>query len=102
MKDNFATYQSMKAAGIAPEQVYRQAVADGIDAITRIRLIRNVFSLSPREAKEVIVRADGAQSLDEHQEKIAHMIATKMNGALPRVGSEMSLRGIDKPASAVG
>jgi hypothetical protein len=62
----------MRKSGASPEDVYRSAEQDGVDAITRIRLIRAVYSLSLGQAKEVVVRADGrASSLDEHQAKIA-------------------------------
>jgi hypothetical protein len=72
VSDDFSKYVAMKSAGSTAEQVYSQATRDGLDAITRIRLVRAVFSLSPGQAKEVALRADGvAQSLDEHQGKIA-------------------------------
>ena len=45
----------------------RAARADGLDAITLIRLIRQVFGLSLVEAKEVKVLAEGlAPSLAAH------------------------------------
>jgi hypothetical protein len=72
MSDDFSKYERMKEAGTSPEDVYREANRSGIDTITRIRMIRAVYSLSPREAKEVWVRAEGeADSLDEYQGKIA-------------------------------
>lgn len=72
MKDDFTKYESMRDAGTSPELVYQAAVQDGLDPITRVRLIRAVFCLSPGQAKEVIVRAEGlAASLDQHQENIA-------------------------------
>jgi hypothetical protein len=43
-----------------------------LDTITLIRLIRAVFSLSPGQAKEVKIRAEGlAASLDQYQSRIA-------------------------------
>jgi hypothetical protein len=72
MKDDFSRYETMKAAGSSPEDLYREAVRSGVDPITRIRMIRTVCDLSLREAKEVLVRAEGlAESLDEHQAKLA-------------------------------
>ena len=72
MIDNFTKYDGMRDTGVGPEEVYRVAMQDGIDAITRVRLIRAVYSLSLTQAKEVIVRAEGsASSLDEYQRKIA-------------------------------
>ncbi|HEY7156299.1 MAG TPA: hypothetical protein VH575_20195 [Gemmataceae bacterium] len=72
MADDFSKYEAMRNSGAAPEEVYQAAIRDGIDNITRIRLIRAVYSLSPRQAKEVMVRAEGlAASLDQFQSQIA-------------------------------
>ena len=72
MSDDFIKYVSMKESGSTVDDVYRTAVNDQVDLITRIRLIRSVFLLSHSAAKEVVVRAGGdSQSLDEHQGKIA-------------------------------
>ncbi len=72
MADDFSKYEAMHSSGSTPEEVYLAAVRDGVDSITRIRLIRAVCSLSPRQAKEVIVRAEGrATSLDQYQSEIA-------------------------------
>ena len=76
MNDNFLQYESMRDAGSSPEEVYRAATRDGLDSITRIRLIRAVYSLSLREAKEVWVRAeDVAESLTQHQAKAAEVVS---------------------------
>ena len=89
MKDDFSKYESLRDSGSSPEKVYQQAVKDGIDPITRIRLIRAVFALSPAQAKEVIVQAEGdAASLDQHQENIANAIA-KHSQKPSRTVSEM-------------
>jgi hypothetical protein len=75
LSDNFKKYELMRDSGSTAEQVYQVAVADGIDAITRVRLVRAVFALSPRQAKEVIVRAERqAESLDQYQERIAQAL----------------------------
>jgi hypothetical protein len=75
MTDNFGKYELMRDSGSTAEQVYLAAVEDGFDAITRVRLVRAVFALSPRQAKEVIVRAERqAESLDQYQEKIAQSL----------------------------
>ena len=72
MTDDFTKYEAMRQAGAGPEDVYRAASQDGIDPITRIRLIRAVYSLSPGQAKEVMVRAEGqASSREEYQSKIS-------------------------------
>lgn len=70
--DDFTKYEKMKAAGSSPEDQYREATTDGIDPITRIRMIRTVCALSPRQAKEVVVRAEcQAASLSQYQGEIA-------------------------------
>jgi hypothetical protein len=75
LRDDFSKYQSMRDSGSSPEDVYCEATRDGLDTITRIRLIRSVYSLSPTQAKEVWVRAEGlAESLDEHQGKFADTV----------------------------
>jgi hypothetical protein len=76
MADDFSKYQAMRDAGSSPEDAFREAASDRVDAITRIRMLRAVFSLSPREAKEVSLRAEGiAESLDRHEEMIAEELA---------------------------
>jgi len=78
MNDDFSKYESMKNSGASPEQVYREAVRDGWDSIGRIRLVRAVFSLTPREAKEVFVRAEGqGDSLQQYQGTIADRLSAK-------------------------
>ena len=75
MKDDFSKYEGMRDSGSSAEQVYQEALRDGHDPISRIRLIRAVFSLSPHQAKEVFVRAEGeADSLDEFQGRIADAV----------------------------
>lgn len=72
MADDFTKYEAMRNSGVSAEKVYQASVEDGVDSITRIRLIRAVYSLSPSEAKEVIVRAERlASSLDQFQSEIA-------------------------------
>ena len=51
MNDDFSKYEMMRDAGSSPEDVYREAVKNGVDPITRIRLIRAVYSLSPGRRK---------------------------------------------------
>ena len=70
MNDDFLKYVLMTKLGSSAEQVYLEAARDTFDMITRIRLIRAVFSLSLVDAKEVWVKAEGlADSLEGHQEK---------------------------------
>ena len=78
MTDDFSKYEMMKDAGSSPDELYREAVRSGVEPITRIRLIRTVCALSPRQAKEVVVRAEGkAGSFDQHQSEIAEDLSRK-------------------------
>lgn len=64
----FTEYHKMRNEGLGASDVYAAAVKAGMREIDRIRMIRTVFNLSLREAKEVIVVASGhEQSLSAHQ-----------------------------------
>lgn len=65
--DNLDKYTALRDARATPEAVYRQLEADEADPITRIRIIRQVFGLTLVEAKEIMVRAQGHESLDTYQ-----------------------------------
>jgi hypothetical protein len=84
MKDDFSKYELMKVSGSSAEQVWLEAVRDNLDMITRIRLIRTVFSLSFVDAKEVWVRAEGiADSLEQHQEKFIKPVEEWLSSSTP-------------------
>lgn len=86
MSDEFAKYHRMKELNFTAEKVYAEAMRDGVDIISRIRLIRKVFSLSLGEAKDVQVRAEGiADSRDQLQERIAREIEDDDNNTLFKV-----------------
>ena len=73
--DDFSKYDLLRATDCSAEQVFAEAERDGLDLIARIRMILAVFSLSPGQAKEVMLRADGiANSLDQHQQRIADQL----------------------------
>jgi hypothetical protein len=56
----------------SPHDHFRRLVADTGDRIAAIRAIRERFGLDLRQAKEVMLQADGtAASLAEHEERIA-------------------------------
>ena len=75
MSDDFAKYETKKREGATAEQVFRAAARDGQDIITRIRMIRKVYNLSPMQAKEVLLRAEGVStSLSEHQQRLAEQM----------------------------
>jgi hypothetical protein len=56
--DDFTKYQAMSARGDSPRKIYQTAEADGLDPITRIRLVRKICGLSLAEAKQVSGAAD--------------------------------------------
>ena len=70
----FAKYEAARNAGGTPRDVYLAAMRDGIDAITRIRLIRSVFGLNLAEAKEVAVEAEDGVTLDARQRELASAV----------------------------
>ncbi len=81
MKDDFSKYEKMRDVGASAEDVYREAARSGLDDITRIRLVRAVYSLSLAEAKDVFVRAEGlAESRDEFQGMIADCLEREVVG----------------------
>jgi hypothetical protein len=59
----------------SPHEHFRRIVADTGDRIAAIRAIRERFGLDLRQAKEVMLQAEGtAASLAEHQERIAQTL----------------------------
>jgi hypothetical protein len=56
--DDFSKYERMKDQGILPKEVAASARADGTDEITLVRLLRKVFGLSLRAAKEAMTAED--------------------------------------------
>jgi hypothetical protein len=58
MTDTEAGYHRMRAEGATPQEVFRRAVADGRE--DAIRIIRRVFDLGLREAKEVSLEVVGS------------------------------------------
>lgn len=81
MKDDFLKYEKLRDEGSTPESVYNEATRDGLDSITKVRLIRGVFSLSPREAKEIVLRSQTPPAtLDQFQENISNNIPDLTHG----------------------
>ncbi len=75
MQDDFTKYEAMRNSRATSEHVYQSALQDGLDANTRIRMIRAVYSLSLGQAKEVINRAEGQTTkIDDQQSKIADIL----------------------------
>ena len=67
----FSRYTALRQAGASPVDVWRQATNDGVDAVKRIRLVRELFGLTLIEAKAVSVKATSGRSLDEHYDGLA-------------------------------
>ncbi len=63
----FTKYSQLMGQGASAVEVLRRAEADGLDQITRIRMVREVFRLSLIEAKAVSVEARSGSSLEEQQ-----------------------------------
>ena len=56
----------------SPHELFLQTLAATGDRIAAISTIRERFGLDTRQAKKVMLQAEGtAKSLDEHQERIA-------------------------------
>ena len=64
-------YKSMKSEGHSATEVYKQAKADGLNGAALAKTIRNTFSLSMLEYKEVWANNETGKSLAEHQADIA-------------------------------
>jgi hypothetical protein len=57
--DDFTKYRRMRDEGADAAAVYRCAVDDGVDPITRLRMVRAVFGLDLGDAKEVMNAVEG-------------------------------------------
>ncbi len=76
--DDLDKYTALRDAGATPEAIYRQIEADEADPIARIRIIRQVFSLTLVEAKELMVRAHGHESLNAYQSQLIPALKSLM------------------------
>lgn len=56
--DDFTKYEALRDKGATPDAIDRAAQADGVDAITRLRLLRNVCGLSLADAKRAATGGD--------------------------------------------
>ncbi|PQO26658.1 hypothetical protein [Blastopirellula marina] len=69
-EDDFAKYETLRQAGADAARTYAHGVADGLDPIARIRMIRGVYGLSLREAKEIKGQVEYGLSLDQLQAEL--------------------------------
>lgn len=75
----FEQYEALKRAGLSPATVYRAAHGAGMGDIDAIRMIRAVFGLSLREAKEAMIVGSGtAESLEAHEAAIARELEQEL------------------------
>jgi hypothetical protein len=80
MGDDFSRYERMRHSGAQPVLVYQTAKAAGFDPVTVFRLVRQVYSLSLVQAKEVsVITDDLAKSLSEHQERLIGPLEEALN-----------------------
>lgn len=71
MMDDFQKYKEFADQGATPNDISLAAKAEGGHFIERIKLVRQIFGLSLKEAKEVTIVADGlGTSLDDYQAKL--------------------------------
>ena len=68
--EDFSQYVVMRDKGIRAEKVFRQARHDGLDTVTCLRMVRQVFHLSLVEGKAVMIKADTGGALQEHEEAL--------------------------------
>ena len=65
---NFLKFEKMRDSGLSPRDVSGAAIEDGFDFVQNLAMLRSVFGLDLRPAKEAWVQAKGfADSLSEYQ-----------------------------------
>jgi hypothetical protein len=76
---SFVEYEKMRDAGESPLGVLRKARLDGLDKITCVRLIREVFGLDLAQAKDVLLRSDGGRGIIEHQQELLDAVSEALD-----------------------
>lgn len=89
----FDQYEALKRDGSTPAEVYKDARRAGMGKIEAIRMLRAVFGLSLRGAKEAMIVGSGtAESLSAHEEAIARELEAELDellaGELKEQGGE--------------
>ena len=78
--DNFEKYAICSSRGISAKKTYEIAKQDGLNFGECIRMLRQVYTLSLIDAKEVIVTVDEkVNSLAEFQEKLTPLVESELN-----------------------
>jgi hypothetical protein len=71
-----SVFVRMREDGLGPDEVVRRAIVMGHGHIECVFIVRKVFELSLREAKEALVVGTGAAStLEEHEARVAADLA---------------------------
>lgn len=77
--DDFSKYQALKDDGKSVSEVCTIAKTSGLDQITVIRMLRQVFGLSLAEAKAVWFEVHTARSLCDYQGELAKQLPEILN-----------------------
>jgi len=72
---DFSPYIACRDKGASALTVWRQAEADGMDPVSRIRLLRELFGLTLIEAKAVSIQARTGANLQAYQEGLVEGLA---------------------------
>ncbi len=71
MKNDWSKYSALRDSGLSPPVVWRHSQVDGLNWMESVRMIRRVFHLSLKEAKEVKLQAEGvALTLEDYQRDV--------------------------------
>ena len=65
-----ATPPAITVSANPTEDVFRKARHDGLNTVTCLRMVRQVFHLSLSEGKAVMIKADTGVTLQEHEETL--------------------------------
>ena len=80
MSEQFKKYDCERRSGSSAREVYLSAARDGLDPVTLIRMLREIFALDLAAAKEVAVTASGDfKSLREYQESLLPHIERELD-----------------------
>ncbi|MEM6296083.1 MAG: hypothetical protein AAGA54_32720 [Myxococcota bacterium] len=82
-------FVELRERGMTAQQACEHARTRGLSAIERIGLLRTVYELSFREAKEVLLFDQGtAPSLEEHEARLASALQSAGDDELAKLLGE--------------
>lgn len=70
MTQEFGKFEAIRSQGGDALAAYLVAASDGIDQITSIRMLREVFGLSLEEARKVCFLGDTGETYEEQEGKL--------------------------------